>query len=145
MLGDIADARTRWSRRPRTDIDRNNKLSWSLKLLPFSHTIRSAMLNTPAHLSLTADIFLKEASKEALKTELCMPSYPFHQQIHSYTIQLNSTHQHHHSLLPSVICDNTLLTKAQTKLDVDQKIKKWLIEYFLMVRLNVDKKEQEMS
>jgi len=31
-------------------------------LLPFSHTIHPAMLNTPARLSLTADIFLKEAS-----------------------------------------------------------------------------------
>ena len=31
-------------------------------LLPFSHTIHLAMLNKPARLSLTADIFLKEAS-----------------------------------------------------------------------------------
>ena len=31
-------------------------------LLPFTHTIHLAMLNKPARLSLTADIFLKEAS-----------------------------------------------------------------------------------
>ena len=31
-------------------------------LLPFSHTIHLAMLNMPARLSLTADIFLKDAS-----------------------------------------------------------------------------------
>jgi len=34
-----------------------------------------------------------------------------------YTMQLDPTHQHHHS----VICGKTLLTKSQTQLDADQK------------------------
>ena len=54
-------------------------------------------------------------------------------------MQLDPTHHDHHSLLPPSFW---LLTTARSQLGIDQKIKKWLIEYLAVVRMkevNADK------
>ena len=70
-------------------------------------------------------------------SKLCMSFHPFHRQLH-YAARPNWSR----SSFPTPSSVIWLLTTARTQLDINQKIKKWLIEYLAVVRLkevNADK------
>ena len=47
-------------------------LSYAVSIFPFSHTIPSVVLDTPARLSLTAYIFLTEASLYEVREKIAL-------------------------------------------------------------------------
>jgi len=84
------------------------------------------MLNTPVHLSLAADIFLREASKEAVSSGAmyALLSFLLTNPLKS-TIQLDSTHQHHPFILPPWFVTKRPSQKPKLNLMVLLALKQW--------------------